>query len=260
MMNGSITRRLMLTGLTAATLTACTGTRFNREAGAEIDEGGFGDPTMRNMLVMNGEAPALSHLGARFAAEVPTTINFAFGSAALDATARSVLDQQASFMSTFPEVRFSVYGHTDKVGSDRSNQALGRRRAQAAVAYLGQRGISRGRLAALVSFGETRPLVPTQSPERANRRTVTEVSGFVADNPLVLDGKYGQIVYRNYSRSGANRLTPRVRRRRQRPEAAANNAGDASNGVFRPRGYLRGRLHLDRRRVASITVWNGSFQ
>lgn len=209
MSNFSITRRLMLTGLTASTLTACgfTYEPLNREAGADIDEGGFGDPTLRNSLIMNGEAPALSHLGARFAAEVPTTINFAFNSVVLDATARAVLDQQAQFMRAFPEVRFSVFGHTDKVGSNRANQALGRRRAQAAVAYLDQRGVSRSRLAALVSFGETRPLVPTQSSERANRRTVTEVSGFVEDNPLVLDGKYGQIVYRNYSTSGSTRLT-----------------------------------------------------
>lgn len=194
----SLTRRLMIGGLALGTLSACAGTTLNREAGAQIDEGRFGDPTMRNMLVMNGEAPALSHLGARFAAEVPTTINFAFNSARLDATARAVLDQQADFMRTFPEVRFSVYGHTDKVGSTGFNQALGRRRANAAVAYLGTRGVSRSRLAALVSFGETRPLVPTQTPERANRRTVTEVSGFIDGNPLVLDGKYGQIVYRSY--------------------------------------------------------------
>lgn len=207
MSNFSITRRFLLTGVAAGTLTACSGARFNTEAGAGIDEGGFGDPTMRNMLVMNGEAPALSHLGARFAAEVPTTINFAFNSVALDATARAVLDQQANFMRTFPEVRFSVYGHTDKVGSNAANQSLGRRRAETAVAYLGQRGVSRGRLAALVSFGESRPLVPTQSPERANRRTVTEVSGFVENNPLVLDGKYGQIIYRTYTGSGNTRLT-----------------------------------------------------
>ena len=194
----TFSRRFVAMGLGLSALSACTGTRFNSPAGSNIDEGAFGNPTMQNMLVMSGEAPALSHLGARFAAEVPTTINFAFNSTVLDATARAVLDQQAAFMGTFPEVRFSVYGHTDKVGSNAANERLGRRRARAVVAYLGQRGISSSRLEALVSFGETRPLVPTQSRERANRRTVTEVSGFVADDPLVLDGKYGQIVYRGY--------------------------------------------------------------
>ena len=114
----SLSRRFVIGGLGLTALSACTGTQYNRPAGSEIDEGAFGDSTMQNMLVMNGEAPALSHLGTRFAAEVPTTINFAFNSSALDATARAVLDQQAAFIRTFPEVRFSVYGHTDKVGSN----------------------------------------------------------------------------------------------------------------------------------------------
>ncbi|MGB3406571.1 MAG: OmpA family protein [Jannaschia sp.] len=196
----NISRRFMISGLGLTALSACTGvrTRFNRPAGQEVDEGAFGNPTMQNMLVQNGSIEAASALGSRFAASVPTTINFAFNSAQLDATARAVLDQQADFMRQFPEVRFSVYGHTDLVGSDGYNEDLGRRRARAAVSYLGQKGVSSSRLEALVSFGETRPLVPTQSPERANRRTVTEVAGFVSGNPLVLDGKYAQIVYRRY--------------------------------------------------------------
>ncbi|WP_371154783.1 OmpA family protein [Jannaschia sp. 2305UL9-9] len=199
MAQNTYTRRFLISGLGLTALGACTGVNsFNRPAGHSVDEGAFGNPTMQNMLVHNGSASAVSHLGGRFAASVPATINFAFASSHLDATARAVLDQQADFMRQFPEVRFSVYGHTDAVGSNRSNEALGRRRAEAAVRYLGQKGVSRSRLAALVSFGETRPLVPTQSRERANRRTVTEVAGFVEGNPLVLDGKYAQIVYRNY--------------------------------------------------------------
>mgnify|MGYP003657915939 CR=1 FL=1 len=82
----SLSRRFVIGGLGLTALSACTGTQYNRPAGSEIDEGAFGDSTMQNMLVMNGEAPALSHLGTRFAAEVPTTINFAFNSSALDAT------------------------------------------------------------------------------------------------------------------------------------------------------------------------------
>lgn len=193
----AISRRALLSGMGVLALSACTGTSFNQVAGGNLGNG-FGEATSNNTLVMNGSAPALSHLGGRFAAEVPTTINFAFNSSELDGAARAVLDEQANFMRTFPEVRFSVYGHTDKVGSNGANQALGRRRAQAAVAYLSTRGISTSRLEALVSFGETRPLVATQGPERANRRTVTEVAGFVDGHPLVLDGKYGQIVYRRY--------------------------------------------------------------
>ena len=31
-----------------------------------------------------------------------------------------------------------------------------------------------------------------------HRRTVTEVSGFVKNNPLILNGKYAQVIFREY--------------------------------------------------------------
>jgi hypothetical protein len=56
----------------------------------------------------------------------------------------------------------------------------------------------------VVSFGKTRPIVQTNEPEMRNRRTVTEVSGFVESHPLVLNGKYAAIIWRDYVGS-ANR-------------------------------------------------------
>jgi outer membrane protein OmpA-like peptidoglycan-associated protein len=133
---------------------------------------------------------------------VPTTVNFAFNSSELDALAMATLDKQADFMRQFPEVTFRVYGHTDAVGGASYNKRLGHRRAQKVVNYLATRGVSKSRLEALASFGETRPLVVTEDAEARNRRTVTEVSGFVKTNGAVMDGKYAQIVYRDYVESG----------------------------------------------------------
>ena len=189
---------LLLAGVTVLALTGCDRIRNVGEAGRFLDEGGFGDPTMNNMLVMTGQRSYVEELSTRFAQEVPTTINFAFNSATLDQQARAVLRQQAQWILQFPEVRFSVYGHTDLVGSDAYNQALGMRRARAAVNYLVSQGIDRSRLEVLVSLGETQPIVATQERELRNRRTVTEVSGFVQNDPLVLDGRYADIVYRAY--------------------------------------------------------------
>ncbi|MGB0914141.1 MAG: OmpA family protein, partial [Phaeobacter italicus] len=56
-------------------------------------------------------------------------------------------------------------------------------------------------------FGETQPLIPTSDRERRNRRTVTEVSGFLKRHPTVLDGKYAQIIYREYVESAVPRTT-----------------------------------------------------
>jgi hypothetical protein len=98
-------------------------------------------------------------------------------------------------------VHFRVYGHTDKVGSTGYNKSLGLRRAKTVVNFLVSQGISRSRLEAVVSFGETQPLIVSEGRERRNRRTVTEVSGFVERHPSVLNGKYAEIVYREYIRS-----------------------------------------------------------
>ncbi len=169
-----------------------------REAGYEIDQGTFGNATLNNIQVMNGELTYGQILARRFAAEVPSQINFAFDSAQLDTSAQRILLQQAAWIKQFPEARFRVYGHTDAVGSEAYNKRLGQRRANAAVAFLTRQGISRSRLEAVVSFGKSRPLVATQDRDRRNRRTVTEVSGFVDRHPNLLDGKYAEVIYREY--------------------------------------------------------------
>ena len=184
-------------------LTACgtSSTSWDQELGAEVDKGNFGNATMNNVLIQSGQLDYAIALAERFSAEVPDTINFEFNSAELSEEAKSVLKKQADFIRQFPEVRFRVFGHTDLVGSVGYNQKLGMRRAQAAVAYLSSLGISKSRLEAVISYGKTRPLIATNEPEMRNRRTVTEVSGFVQSAPLVLNGKYAAIIWREYVNS-----------------------------------------------------------
>jgi outer membrane protein OmpA-like peptidoglycan-associated protein len=171
---------------------------FYTEAGSEIETRDFGNSTMQNKLTQTGERSYAIDLTRRFAADVPSTVNFAFNSAVLDGPAQEALRQQADWIRQFPEVRFRVYGHTDLVGSDGYNKRLGLRRAQAVVAFLSSQGISRSRLEAVASFGETQPVVLVQTEERRNRRTVTEVSGFVQKHPTILNGKYAEVIFREY--------------------------------------------------------------
>jgi len=190
----------------AVALTACSAptsedvvyTQFYSEAGSLIDAGDFGNATLNNRLVMTGERQYTFDIAKRFASEVDSTVTFDFNSATLDQQAQAILRQQAGWIRQFPEIRFRVYGHTDAVGSNRANKSLGLRRANAIVNYLATQGISKSRLEAVVSFGETQPIVVTDGRERRNRRTVTEVSGFVKRHPTVMDGKYAQIIYRDY--------------------------------------------------------------
>lgn len=187
--------KIALITLSAVTfLAACA----DKRVGDDIQAAGFGNATMMNTLVQTGQINPVQMLGERFAREVPPTITFAFNSAQLSPEAQATLARQADWIRQFPEVRFRVYGHTDLVGSNAYNKRLGQRRAEAVVAFFASRGISRSRLEALVSYGETQPVIPTPGPEQQNRRTVTEVSGFVQRHKNILDGKYAEVIYREY--------------------------------------------------------------
>ena len=198
-----ISRRALLVGIGAVPLAGCANLYEGPPVGAGMDEGGFGNPTMHNVMIQNGEIPYVIDLAERFAAEVPTTVNFPFDSVALDGQAHANLLKQADWMQQFPEARFRVFGHTDLVGSTRYNHRLGLRRARVVVNYLVRHGVSRSRLEAVVSQGETQPLLQTTERERQNRRTVTEVSGFWHAHPTVTNGEYARIIHRRYVEGGA---------------------------------------------------------
>lgn len=191
--------------ISAALVVSACSANLDRTAGAFSEPVGFGNATMNNSMVHTGQRRYVVDLNGRFTSSVPSTVNFAFNSARLDATAIAALQQQANWIRQFPEVKFRVYGHTDKVGSNAYNKRLGLRRAQTVVSYLVRQGIGRHRLEAMVSFGETQPLVVTQGRERRNRRTVTEVSGFVGRHPTIMDGKYAEVIYREYISSAVPR-------------------------------------------------------
>ena len=203
-MTGNMYKTLAVIGLLATS--ACSSDdpiyrNFNNEAGSTIDSGSFGNATMNNSMAMTDRQGFIIDMSRRFSQEVSPMVNFAFNSAELDAAARDTLREQANWIRQFPEVRFRVYGHTDLVGSDAYNKALGLRRAHAVVAYLTSQGISRAALEAVVSCGRTEPLIVTEGREVRNRRTVTEVSGVFEKRASELDGKYARVVYREYINS-----------------------------------------------------------
>lgn len=200
---------LVALGLTVAGCSRETniGRSFYSEAGSDIQSADFGRSVASNAAIQSGEAGYVIDLNRRFTSEVPATVNFAFNSSQLDGEAQAILARQATWIRQFPEVRFKVFGFTDLVGSEGYNYALGHRRAQAVVSFLVSQGVSRSRLEAVVSFGKTRPLIDVSTPERRNRRAVTEVTGFVENNPLVLNGKYAAIVFREYVNSAIPKQT-----------------------------------------------------
>ena len=195
MMFGKITISAVLGG--AFFIAGCT-----NEVGIGAANNSFGISHGNNALVQSAEyqrGDYLTDVRAEFAAQVPDVVTFAFDSASLDRSAREALNAQANWLRDNPNVRVRVAGHTDLVGGESYNDRLGLLRARAAARYLLRRGVARGRIDTVESLGEREPAVQTESRERQNRRTVTEVAGFT--HGFVGEGMDGQralLMYRRY--------------------------------------------------------------
>lgn len=153
-------------------------------------------------LTADEEAEVLE-LGAAFARDAPDLVYFDFDQSSLIPEARASLDAQADWLKRHPRAAIRIYGHTDKVGSDQYNDALGLRRAEMVASYLEVQGISRNRMQTVTSRGEREPVVHTEDREVLNRRTLTAVVGIsINDGPMrtaaLFDGKRAQLIYERY--------------------------------------------------------------
>ena len=98
-------------------------------------------------------------------------MHFDLNQSVLRPDARTVLEQAAQTLKANPDVRIQIEGHTSSEASERYNQALGGRRAQAVRLYLVKQGIDASRLDT-ISYGEDRPKYDNSKEEtrRLNRR------------------------------------------------------------------------------------------
>jgi outer membrane protein OmpA-like peptidoglycan-associated protein len=99
------------------------------------------------------------------------SVYFDFNKSDLKPTAKAELDRAAKIMMDNPGVVLELQGHTDNIGSDKYNAALGHRRAIAVFQYLNTKGVKADRLKEL-SFGEVNPVASnaTEDGRAKNRR------------------------------------------------------------------------------------------
>jgi len=108
-------------------------------------------------------------------------VHFDFDRYSLRQEALRILDEAVKAMQTDTTLRLTIEGHTDSIGTNEYNLALGERRANSVREYLTSRGISADRVNT-VSYGEERPRHDNSREEtrRLNRRahmTVQLVAG-----------------------------------------------------------------------------------
>ena len=103
----------------------------------------------------------------------PVMVFFDWGKPAIRSDDAATLDKVAEAWKSRPSAPLHLAGHTDRSGSAAANRAAGLKRAQMVRAELEKRGIPRNAMS-IASFGEDRPLVPTEDGVREvqNRRVV----------------------------------------------------------------------------------------
>jgi len=103
--------------------------------------------------------------------EVPG-IYFEFNSAMLKRESDAALGSLAEVLARHADWRVTVEGHTDSIGSPRSNQTLSERRAESVRAWLAGHGVAGTRMRA-VGYGAARPRETNTTVEgRARNRRV----------------------------------------------------------------------------------------
>lgn len=98
-------------------------------------------------------------------------VNFAFDSSDVDSVGRSILEENAAWLSENSAKSVQIEGHCDERGTAEYNMALGHRRARAVYDVLRSLGISSEQMST-VSYGKELPLDPRSTEEAwaRNRR------------------------------------------------------------------------------------------
>lgn len=86
-----------------------------------------------------------------------SAVQFETARTTLLAESSTVLDQIVDIMNRYPDYKLRINGHTDSIGSSRTNQTLSEQRAKACYDYLLGKGISASRMS-YRGFGESQPI------------------------------------------------------------------------------------------------------
>lgn len=102
---------------------------------------------------------------------------FNFGEYSLTDASRIELQKMADVFKKYSDTNIKIDGHTDNIGSNKSNQRLSEQRAASVADYLADLGIDRTRMTT-EGFGETRPVAvnDTDAGRAANRRVEVAIT------------------------------------------------------------------------------------
>ena len=99
-------------------------------------------------------------------------INFDTGKSNIKPESMEIIGQIVALLKAHPDLKVSIEGHTDNVGTPQNNKILSTQRAKSVMNAVVQKGIAATRLTAL-GWGQEKPLADNRSEEgRAKNRRV----------------------------------------------------------------------------------------
>jgi outer membrane protein OmpA-like peptidoglycan-associated protein len=99
-------------------------------------------------------------------------INFDTGKSNIKPESMGIIDQIAALLQAHPDLRLSIEGHTDNVGTPQSNKTLSQQRANSVMSAVAQKGIAANRMTA-VGWGQEKPIADNRSEDgKAKNRRV----------------------------------------------------------------------------------------
>lgn len=165
-------------------ITACSS---NKDLG-DSDGMVIGDPGTNDGVEVASDGYGTAGVGMVDSAAVPGTqadlvvqagsdlVQFGTDQSDLDFQARQVLDAQAQWLNSYPNLNVVIEGHADERGTREYNLALGERRAVSVRNYLIANGVDPRRIDT-ISYGKEQPLVVGNGQQTwaENRRGKTRV-------------------------------------------------------------------------------------
>lgn len=109
--------------------------------------------------------------------DVFENLEFATGKWIIKAVSFPSLNKLATLLITKPNYHLKISGHTDAVGSEKSNQTLSVNRANAVKNYLVKKGASKNKIEAR-GYGESQPIADNETEEGRQRNRRVEFNIF----------------------------------------------------------------------------------
>ena len=161
--------RFIFTLVLVAALSACSaGEQEDSDAGI----GAYMDAQEKELREqLAGTGVSVVRHGNDIVLNMPGNVTFDINQSNVQSSFYPVLNSVGLVLDEYSQTLIDVNGHTDSTGSLQHNMDLSNRRARSVAAYLGSRGIERGRIYTQ-GYGPHHPMAENSTAEgrRTNRR------------------------------------------------------------------------------------------